>query len=132
MCNCYTGFNFGQSGYGCNTSTYNTCGGGYGGCAKQTLCRDCCGNLRMAQTRMNCCGCHNLCGCNTSADNGTSTQNGNGQTNGRFTCVTFCGTNNNGASTASAGDLYYARQYGLYPYGCYRSCGCSLDVVNET
>lgn len=131
MCNCYTGFNFGQSGCGGNTSTYNTCGYGCGG-ARQTFCRDCCGNLRMRQTCANCCGCHNLCGYNTSADNGTATQNGNSQTGGRFTCVTFCGTNNSASSTMNAGDLYYARQYGLYPYGCNRSCGCTLDVVNDT
>jgi hypothetical protein len=28
-------------------------------------------------------------------------------------------------------DLYYARQYGLYPFGYNRRCGCALDAVSE-
>ena len=130
MCNYYTGFNFGQSGCGCNTSTYNTCGGGCGGCARQTICRDCCGNIRINQPYQPC--CHNHCCGSVNGGTGTATQNGNGQTNGHFTCLSFCGVNNNVTPTANAGDLYYARQYGLYPFGCHRSCGCTLDVVNET
>ena len=117
MCNYYTGFNFGQTGCGCNAYPYNICGG----CARQTICRDCCGTIRVNQP---CCYNH-CCG------NGT-TQNGNGQTNRPFTCLTFCGVNNNVASTNNAGDLYYARQYGLYPYGYHRGCGCTLDSVIGT
>ena len=128
MCNQYTtGFNIGQIGCGYG---YNTCYGN-GGLGRQTICRDCCGNIVVRQRRNHCCGCHNCCNCNGNG-NGGVTQNGGAQANGRFTCVTFCGVNNTTAATTSAGDLYYARQYGLYPYGCNRGCGCVLDAVNET
>lgn len=126
MCNQYTtGFNFGQGACG-----YNTTGCGYNTCGRQQwICRDCCGNIWVNQQRRSCgCGgCGNLCGNN--ANNVGSTQNGNGQT-GRFTCVTFCGVNN--TQTTNNGDLYYARQYGLYPYGYNGGCGCTLDAVSET
>lgn len=132
MCNQYaTGFNFGQSGCGCNSYGYTPYGCGNGGESRQTICRDCCGNIRVTQHVGHCCGCHHTCCCNGTNGNGTTTQNGNGQTNGRFTCLTFCGVNNN-PTTANAGDLYYARQYGLPPFGYNRGCGCTLDTFNET
>ena len=130
MCNlCNTGLNYGRSGCGYNNSGWNTCGCGTGvwGCGRQWICRDCCGNIRVNQGYQNTCGCHNSCG-----NGGNTTQNGNGNT-GRFTCVTFCGVGNNTATTAAnTGDLYYARQYGLYPYGYNRGCGCTLDTVSGT
>ena len=135
---CNTGFNFGQTGCGGNTFGWN--GGCYGGntfgwnggcCGNvwdgQTICRDACGNIHVNQRRRNCCCCYNLCG--NGANNGTVTQNGNGQT-GHFTCVTFCGMNN--TTTTNAGELYYARQYGLPPFGYNRGCGCTLNAVSET
>ena len=145
MCNQYTtGFTFGQSGCGYNTYGYNTCGyntygNGNGTWGGQTICRDCCGNILVNQRRRNCCGCCNPCCCNgnVTTQNGGATQNGNGQT-GRFTCITVCGVNNTTATTCgvnnamSAGDLYYARQYGLYPFGYNRGCGCTLDAVHQT
>ena len=128
MCNYYTtGFNFGQSACGYNNG-YNAFG-----CGRQTICRDCCGNIRVNQCRQSSCfSCHHPCYCNGNTGNGGVAQNGNGQPCGRFTCVTFCGVNSNTTATANGGDLYYARQYGLYPYGYNRGCGCTLDAVSET
>ena len=112
MCNQYTtGFNFGQSRCGCNANVYNTCGNVE---ARQTTCRNHCG----------CCNC--CCG---NGGGGAGTQTGDGQT-GRFVCVTVCGVGN--TQTISEGELYYARQYGLYPFGYNRRCGCVLDAVSET
>lgn len=133
MCNlCNTGFNFGHSGCGRNSCGYNSCGYGSGlwGCNRQLICRDCCGNIHVNQNCQSGCHCCNSCGCG--GNNGGTTQNGNG-TSGRFTCVTICGAGNGStASTTNAGDLYYARQYGLYPYGYKQGCGCTLDAVSET
>ena len=137
MCNLYnTGFGSCRSGCGRNTCGYNSCGCnicGYGnnawGCSRQLICRDCCGNIHVNQSRQNSCSCCNPCVCE---NNGDVAQNGNGQT-GRFTCVTFCGVGNgSAASTTNTGDLYYARQYGLYPFGYNRGCGCTLDAVSDT
>ena len=130
MCNHYTtGFNFGQLGCGYGYNAYGCWNGGWG---RQTICRDACGNIVVNQGRNNCCPCHQLCNGNGNNGNGGVAQNGNTQTNGRFTCVTFCGGNNGATTTTNGGDLYYARQYGLYPYGYNRGCGCTLDAVNET
>lgn len=108
--------------------------------SSQSVCRDCCGNLRTngcyrtlspcCQTQ-SCCHhhCNPCCGCGCggtggNANDGGSTS-GNGNGNGGFACFTVCG--NRGFSTAQTqstsvigGDAYYARQYGLYP----RRSGC--------
>lgn len=137
MCNfCNTCCNNGRSGCGCGSCGCNSyCNNGsLWGWGRQLLCRDCNGNIWVNQR--NTCGCnHNRCGCNhngcgscgCNGNAATTTTNGNG---GYLTCVTFCG--NNGLTTTSGNsDLYYARQYGLYPFGYNRGCGCSLDAVSE-
>ena len=169
MCNfCNTCYNNGRSGCGCNTCGFGT--GGAWNWGRQSICRDCNGDIWVNQR--NGCGCNNACGCNSGTWNqarstcgcggawnqtrntcgcgcgslwnqqwntgcgcnrgGTdTTSNGNGL-NGRFTCVTFCGRSNSTTQTTDNGvDLYYARQYGLYPFGYNRGCGCTLDAVNE-
>ena len=132
MCNlCNTGYNFGRTGCGCHSCGWNTCGCGNGvwNWGGQSCCRDCNGNIWVNPRCGHCCHGCNSCGNN---GNGTTTQNGNGQTGG-FTCLTFCGVGNNTTTTtANAGDLYYARQYGLYPFGYNCRCGCTLDGISET
>lgn len=144
MCNFYNTSN--ASGYsGCGYSSYNSsCGcnsccnrnGSFWGWGGQSICRDCNGNIRVNQRnscgcgchRRHCC-CHNGCGCQNGCGGSNNTGNStNG--NGGFTCVTFCGNSNTSTTTGNV-DLYYARQYGLYPYGYNRSCGCTLDAVSE-
>ena len=126
MCNCYTtGFNYGQTSCNYNSCGYNTYGGCGCGNGRQMTCRDGCENLWVSQRNRNTC-----CSCGVCGGNGETAQNGNGQ-NGGFTCVTFCRQGNSTCSTNSC-DLYYARQYGLYPFGGRRSCGCTLDAVSET
>lgn len=136
----------------CNTSNGNVsscgynvgCNGSFGlwGWGRQTICRDCNGNIRVNQRngcgcgcnggcgcRRRCCVCNGGCGCNNgcgSDDTASNSTNGNGG----FTCVTFCGNAGTAANTSANGDLYYARQYGLYPYGYNRGCGCVLDALS--
>jgi len=133
MCNiCNTGFN-----YGCN--------GFWGG--TQRLCRDCNGNIVVNQRNTNtcghCCGCCHQHTCNCGCGNNTGAAgNGNGNGNGgKFVCYTVCGyvtatgtntTNMTNTANTTYGDLYYARQYGLYPYGYNRGCGCTLDALGTT
>jgi len=114
------------------------------GRTSQSICRDCCGNVRtngcyqhsgcyVPCCRQNCC-----CGCNGCCNNGTTGNNGNSANNGTgnsgFACVTYCGNTANTSTsqtqtTATNGsiDWYYARQYGLYPRqnGCCRCGGAS-------
>ena len=136
MCNfCNTGFN-----YGCN--------GFWGG--TQMLCRGCDGTIYVNQRNItpcgngggclrpahNCGGCHHTCHCGCGGNTTTGNANGNGGGNGgRFVCFTVCG-NATGVGTPTANttgvDLYYARQYGLYPCGYNRGCGCTLDVLTNT
>ena len=102
------------NGNGCYTQV-NTNGCGYNGnvWTIERICRDCNGGLwvRVGYTcpYQPTCGC--LCG------NGT-TQNttDNGTTGTGFGCVTLCGRVGNvgtTTTTATGGDAYYARQYGL-------------------
>ncbi len=125
----------------CNSATCG-CGGSFWSSGYQRLCRDCCGNIRVANSG---CGCQQNCGCGDT--NGTDS-NGNTAARSGFTYLTFCGnglgTTNaaNTASTSSCGcasstannyDWYYARQYGLLGYsGC--PCGSSYtyDTVTQT
>lgn len=130
MCNVW---NTNACGYGCcNTNNWlNTLFGN----TTQSICRDCCGNIRVNQCQNTCCGCHCChscgCGCGCGNDSGsTSTDNGNGNNGGRFACFTVCGNTNSltQSNTANAlnGDQYYARQYGLYGYNN-SSCGCGYN-----
>lgn len=142
MCNfCNTCSNNGRVGCGCSSCCNGN--GSFWNWGRQSVCRDCNGNIWVNQ-RNTCgcgcsngsgwslasassCGCNNGCGCNGNGTDTASNGNGNG---GRFTCVTYCGTN--GLTTATSnGDLYYARQYGLYPFGYHSGCGCTLDAVSE-
>ena len=122
------------------------------GNTRQSICRDCCGNVRTNpcyQTPCGCtpCGCTHCCpqncgcGCQGGCNNGNNANNGNGTGNGGFACVTYCGNtaNTSTAQTTSTGattDWYYARQYGLYPrqHGCCRCGGASAynSFVNVT
>ncbi len=120
----------------------------------QRLCRDCNGNIRVNTCNGGCgCGCQNSCGCsnsccnnhccNNGCDNSTgNNDNTNGNTGGGFTCVTVCGNRANAATStgntsrgcgyttnANATDYYYARQYGLLPYG---GCACGSDYTYDT
>ena len=123
MCNFYNtaGNVNGYSGCGCHF-----CGNGnFGlwGCGRQWMCRDCNGNIRVNQRNTCGRGCNNGCGGSATGN----TTNGNGG----FTCVTFCGNTGVTTNNVGGGDLYYARQYGLYPYGYNRGCGCVLDALGE-
>ena len=120
-------------------NTANTTEGclGYG----QRICRDCCGNIWV---RRNTCGCtprclyqnatpipENTC-CGTNGGNGC-TNGGNG---GQFGCFTVCGRVFNNPVTQQTGtttnfDLYYARQYGLYPYGGTTGCCGGNSFAND-
>ena len=131
MCNmCNSCFNFGRS-----TCGYTNYGCGLWG-GNQTLCREGNSNFNVGCGRTNgCgntpCGCYqHTCNCGCGGTSGTSGNgNGNGTGNGgRFVCVTVCGNAAVGTNTAG-GDLYYARQYGLHPFGYQCGCGCTLDVV---
>lgn len=138
MCNFYNTSN--TNGYsGCGYSSYNnSCNSccnrsGLFGCARQWICRDCNGNIFVNQRNSGCgccqhtCGCQHNCGCG--CGNGTS-GNSSGS-NGGFACFTVCG-NTNTATTTGNSDLYYARQYGLYPFGYNSGCGCTLDALSQT
>ena len=92
----------------------------------QSVCRDCCGNLRIVN-RSNCCNHSCNCGCAGNTSSQGNTTNGNAQS---FGCYTVCGGFGNNASTATGGlgyDAYYARQYGLNRNASYSSypCGCN-------
>ena len=133
MCNFYNTSN--TNGYsGCGYGSYNNGCNSYGlfGCARQWICRDCNGTIFVNQRNSGCgcqhhCGCQQNCGCGCS--NGTSGNSSGG--NGGFACFTVCG-NSNTSTTLGNGDLYYARQYGLYPFGYNRGCGCTLDALSQT
>ena len=73
--------------YGCGNSWWNS---GY-----QSICRDCCGNIRVNTNCQHCCSCCNVCGNNGSTPENNT--NGNSTNNG-FSCVTFCGYNNGNAA----------------------------------
>jgi hypothetical protein len=116
--------NYTQNG-GYNTTTTGGCFG-FG----QRVCRDCCGNVWVRRNVCNpCCqqtGCHNV-GTGTT----DTTNNGNG---GTFGCFTICGRvfQNTVRQTpvTTEFDGYYARQYGLYPYGG-RGCGCGGNAFTN-
>lgn len=114
---------------GCAGNWFNTLFGG----TTQSICHDCCGNIRVNQWQNSRCGCHSCrhcgcgCGCNGNGTGTTNTDNGNGSNGGRFACYTVCG-NFNGFNTPTQtstvnGDQYYARQYGLCAQ-TRSSCGC--------
>ena len=132
----------------CNTcnSTYttNTCRCGCNTCCNsclwsllfgngQSVCRDCCGNIRVT----NSCGCNTTwngcnntwnrcgggCGCTNAASantaNTASTDNGNG-----FFCTTRCQGTAFATTLAASGDNYYAETYNGRGR---RSCGCGCN-----
>ena len=129
----------------CQTSSIfsNFCGRN-GGWRVQRICYDCNGNVYVIVA--NGCVCRRL-HCNAfygyqDADEGNTTAtNGNGCCGGctatRFACAQNAVTTNaNGCRCATAtatatqdGELYYARLYGLYPYGSGRSCCCGGNTV---
>lgn len=133
MCNtCNTSSNFGRCG-GCNgCGCYNQTNG----CYTQRVCRDACGNLRIQNVRTYSCN-NNSCGwlwgwlsnlfsntngccCNNGCSyngNGCGTTAQNGNTNATSGCGCGCGYNGS-SSTNTAGNAYYARQYGGYRNGC--------------
>lgn len=138
MCNtCHTNYNGGC--YGVTTqATANT--SNCFGCG-QRICRDCCGNVWV---RRNTCGCaqtcHSCCQQNCCQNGGSASGNNGGNGGGNYGCFTICGrifntaqTNTNATtqSTQTMGcDSYYARQYGLYPYGG-RSYCCGSGVMDN-
>ena len=93
------------------------------------MCRDSNGNIWVNQrntcARTCSCGCHHAWGCNGFATG--TVANGNGG----CVCATLYANENTSTNTTDC-DLYYARQYGLYPFGYNSRCGCTLDVVSET
>ncbi len=91
-----------RCGCGCNT-----CGGfwnGFWNTNTQSICRDCCGNIRINQAR---CGCQSVYGHNTCAQTATTWNTcGTAQTNNG------CGRCHSDLSQYS-GDSYYVRLYAL-------------------
>ena len=126
MCNMCTNF---TSGCGNNTALTTAATGTTSGCfcgCGQRVCRDACGNVWVRQNTSRCLRrCCNRC-CN-SWDNDTDTTNngtaGNSDNGNGYACITVCGRVFNGATVQNTSaysnntDWYYARQYGLYPYG---------------
>ena len=119
----------------CNLFTTN--GNGYGCCntgVSWSVCRDCCGNLRLVPARnQSCCHCcnnGNTCnqGCGCGHGNGATTSTNTNANNGMgFSCFTVCGNTTNTANQSSVncnGDAYYASQYGLG--GNRNRCGCNI------
>ena len=136
-----------NSNFGTNTTSGYNCGGWLSSpfalansgccqnacCMTQSVCRDANGCLRIRNASNGCCGCCNHCCCGNGNGNSANANNGNGSTNanGGFVCYTVCGTHGGSATTSTAtidGDAYYARQYGLCPYGVNRSCGCGCNA----
>ena len=109
MCNmCNSGFYANRAnGNGCGGYAYNGYNGG------QTICRDCCGNIRVNYCGRPCqCGC-----CGNGNSNGAQGNVDNGNANGNYGCLLVCGygLSQTQASPAATG----ARTCG----GCYRR-GC--------
>lgn len=140
MCNIcanwnHCGYANAQTVVGSTTSSTCLCGCG------QRICRDCCGNLvvRATANGSGCGYCSQRCG----GQYGYQTCNGVVTGNETTTCtscnmrnayVCFPVSQRSGCNTAAQGnagvaDEYYARQYGLYPYG-QRSfcCGSGLSA----
>lgn len=115
-------------------TTASCCGLGCG--SNQRICRDGCGNIWVRQNSSSC--CNRCCQCCSCGDNGTSSNaNGNGGNGNTYGCFTICGRIFNGATTQNIAatqngttysDGYYARQYGLYPYGRNHGCCGSFTV----
>lgn len=147
MCNtCNSGSTFSNDGCGCNGcngcgNSCNTCScnngwsngwGLFNGNSRQIICRDCCGNIIVRQ-RSNGCSCGCSCGCcsNSCSSCGQSgstfllINNDNGRRGRRGS--------NSTQTTADTTDFdsYYARQYGLYPYGGRSRCCCGTNGDND-
>ena len=138
MCNtCNTGYTNRCSSYGNSCQNYGcncfSCGllnwlfGGNCGYNRQSVCRDCCGNLRIVN-RSNGCNHSCNCGCAGNTTSQSNTTNGNAQS---FGCYTVCGGFGNNASTTFGvngnGNDYYDKQYALGRNASYNSysCGCN-------
>ncbi|MBQ7369892.1 MAG: hypothetical protein IJW58_02840 [Clostridia bacterium] len=104
-----------------------------------TCCNSCWNTWN--QCRRSSCGCHSHCCGNSTNTNGTTGGTSNGSTNVIFgyfvpvnvnqgccqnTCRRCNYYNQSTATTTNGCDVYYARQYGLYPYGGCRSCGYNV------
>ena len=125
MCNMYNA-NYTQNGCYNTTATTGGCFG-YG----QRICRDCCGNIWVRRNT-----CHTCCQQNCCQNGGTGTTDTNTNCNGgyNYACLTVCGrvfqntVRQTGDTTGFDG--YYARQYGLYPYGGRTCCGGNTFTNN--
>ena len=136
MCNTCSNYTSGCYNYAqANTTTGRSLGCG----CNQRICRDCCGNIWVRQNVSSCCQqCSHCCSCQNNGTSGNANGNGNS-----YGCFTICGRIFNGATTQNTtatqngftcSDRYYARQYGLYPYGGgYGCCGSGLaGAINTT
>ena len=141
---CCNGYTWNARSGGCGYNGRNvSCGSTslwdlfFGG--NQTVCRDCCGNLRVRNgcgcACCNSCNCGCSCGCN--GGSGSQNESGNSQNDNGFSCVTFCGnyaspfvsSGTQGASRCVRQGEWNGNDYtsgSSYSYNSYSGgCGCN-------
>ena len=132
MCNTWANYTNGCYNANTQTTVGNPCIQARCGCGnEQRMCRDACGNIWVRRNL----GCG---GCGCQGGNVLQTTNAY-NTRGGYLClpmgVATWGVNGVQTTQEPQGvqpinDIYYARQYGLYPCGR-RTCGCGGFLAND-